>query len=129
MNDVIEDAVNKVLKADVSEGAGVSMERRRRLKYNFLKKVERDLLRQGVQATYHDLEVSGDGFQVYFTGDSTASNGAWASWPVVIIHDGDKKSAYLDMYGSKAVGSYKTGLEEIVKRYKKPGIVPGDEFE
>jgi hypothetical protein len=64
-------------------GAGIAPNLMRQRKYRALKRVERDLNRQGIPCGYENLEVRGNNFVVYFAGCGPASNGESFSWLVL----------------------------------------------
>jgi hypothetical protein len=64
-------------------GAGISAKARYNYQYRALKKVEINLHQLGIECHYHNLEVRGTHFVVYFAGCGPASNGESFCWLVL----------------------------------------------
>lgn len=75
-------------------GAGISWQDWRKKLYRGLKRIEAKLVAAGFDAKYHELQVSGTGFQVYYRSLGPASNGERAALTEVVgERAGDVKKA------------------------------------
>jgi hypothetical protein len=101
-------------------GAGLNQQRKYRLTYNELKKIQRELFRANIDSTYKDREIKGEGFRVFFTFVGPASNGEVMGAPVLVLGD-ETYGGFHWAPNSRSAGSFQKGLD-LLKQRASPAV-------